>query len=280
MRSIWVETVEQAVSQAVVRINTCLPPDIEKALAQALYKETNPAAAHCLQILLENTQIATEDKVPLCQDTGMVVVHLELGQDVHVKGGSLEEAINQGVRDGYQRGFLRKSIVQDPFQRINTGDNTPAIIHTRLVEGDQMRLVIAAKGAGSENMGQLAMLKPAAGIEGVKNFILKVVQEAGGNPCPPIIVGVGVGGNMEKATLMAKQAVLREIGRSNPHTAIAAMEAEMLARINALGIGVQGLGGETTALAVNIETYPTHMASLPVAVNLGCHSTRRVTIDL
>lgn len=279
MRTITVDTITQAVSEAVIRVNTYLPPDIQNGLEAALSRETNPAACQSLKVLLENAIIASEDHVPLCQDTGMIVAHMELGQDVHVVGGSLEEAINQGVRDGYRRGFLRKSVVKDPFDRINTTDNTPAIIHIHLVEGDRIRILISAKGAGSENMGQLVMLKPAAGVEGVKEFILKVVREAGGNPCPPIVVGVGIGGNMEKAALMAKHALLREIGQPNPRPDLAAMEAEMLQRINNLGIGVQGLGGKNTALAVNIETYPTHIASLPVAVNLGCNSTRRITID-
>ncbi|MEQ8201279.1 MAG: fumarate hydratase [Syntrophomonadaceae bacterium] len=280
MRSISAETIAQAISEAVIKINTHLPGDIRTALEQALGRETNPAARQSLQIILENARIAPEDQVPLCQDTGMVSAHVEMGQDVHISGGSLEEAINRGVRDGYQRGYLRKSIVKDPFDRINTGDNTPAVIHIHLVQGDTLRIMLSAKGAGSENMGQLAMLKPAAGIEGVKQFILKVVREADSNPCPPIIVGVGVGGNMEKAALMAKWAVLLPVGQPNPRPELAKLEAEMLTAINDLKIGVQGLGGDTTALAVHIETYPTHMASLPVAVNLGCHSTRRTAIDL
>ncbi len=280
MRTIAVDTIQQAVSAAVIRVNTYLPADIQNGLEAALSRETNPTARQSLQVLLENAAIAAQDQVPLCQDTGMIVAYIELGQGVQVVGGSLEEAINQGVRDGYQRGFLRKSIVRDPFERINTNDNTPAIIHIRLVEGDRMRILISAKGAGSENMGQLAMLKPAAGVDGVKEFILKVVREAGGNPCPPMVVGVGIGGNMEKAALMAKHALLRPIGQPNPRPDMAALEAEMLQKINGLGVGVQGLGGENTALVVNIETYPTHMASLPVAVNLGCNSTRRITVDL
>ncbi|NLN86444.1 MAG: fumarate hydratase [Syntrophomonadaceae bacterium] len=280
MRSISAETVAEAVCQAVIEINTHLPGDIEMAMEQALDRETNPAARRSLQILLENARIAPQDQVPLCQDTGMVVAYVEVGQDVHISGGSLEAAVNQGIHDGYLRGYLRKSIVQDPFNRVNTGDNTPAIIHFHLVEGEALRILLAAKGAGSENMGQLAMLKPAAGIEGVKQFILKVVREAGSNPCPPIIVGVGVGGNMEKAASMAKVAVLRPVGEPNSQPELARLEAGMLAAINDLGIGVQGLGGATTALAVHIETFATHMASLPVAVNLGCHSTRRTCINL
>lgn len=280
MRIISVEAVAEAVSQAVRQINTHLPSDIQVALEQARGRETNPAALRSLQILLENACIAPQDQVPLCQDTGMVSAHVDLGQDVYISGGSLQAAINQGVHDGYLRGYLRKSIVSDPFNRINTGDNTPAIMNIHLVEGETLRILLAAKGAGSENMGQLAMLKPVAGMEGVKQFILKVVREAGSNPCPPIIVGVGVGGTMEKAAAMAKMAVLRPVGQPNPRPELARLEAEMLTAVNDLGIGVQGLGGDTTALAVHIETFATHMASLPVAVNLGCHSTRRISIDL
>lgn len=280
MREIHVEKIRTSVGTAVIEANTNLPEDVRAALQTALLKESSPAAAHFLDIILENAQIAVQDKMPLCQDTGLVVAHVELGQEVQLIGGGLEAAINQGVRDGYQRGYLRKSVVNDPFERKNTGDNTPAIIHIHLVEGEVLRITLLPKGAGSENMGQLVMLKPSAGIEGVKEFILKVVREAAGNPCPPIIVGVGVGGNMEKAALLAKHALLREVGQPNPRPELADLEGEMLQKINHLGIGVQGLGGNTTALAVNIETYPTHIACLPVAVNLGCHSTRRITLEL
>ncbi len=280
MRSIDVEVIQKAVADALIKANTTLPDDILAALEQALLKETNPVAAACLQIILDNAGIAARENMPLCQDTGMVIAYIDMGQEVHIIGGTLEDSINEGVRDGYVRGYLRKSVVKDPFDRINTGDNTPAILHLNLVPGERLRITLMAKGAGSENMGQLAMLKPSAGVEGVKEFILKAVREAGGNPCPPIIVGVGVGGNMEKAAALAKQALLRAVGVPNPRPEIAALEDEMLQKINALGIGVQGLGGNTTALAVNIETYPTHIASLPVAVNLGCHSTRHIAIDL
>ena len=280
MRSISTETIAKAIAEAVIQVNTHLPVDIQAALEQALSIETNPAARRSLQILAENACIAAQDKVPLCQDTGMVITHIELGQDVHISGGLLEEAINRGVRDGSGHGYLRQSIVRDPFNRTNTGDNTPAVIHIHLVAGEGLRIMLTAKGAGSENMGQLAMLKPAAGVEGVKQFILKVVQEAGGNPCPPVIVGVGVGGNMEKAALMAKEALLRPVGQPNPRSELAKLEMEILTAINDLKIGVQGLGGDTTALAVHIETFPTHIASLPVAVNLGCHCTRRANIEL
>lgn len=280
MRNIDAEIIQRTVADAVIKANTILPDDILTALERAFLQETNPVAASCLEIILENARIAARENVPLCQDTGLVVAYVEIGQEVYIIGGNLKDSINNGVRDGYLRGYLRKSVVRDPFNRINTGDNTPAIIHIDLVPGDGLRITLMAKGAGSENMGQLAMLKPAAGLEGVKEFILKVVREAGGNPCPPIIVGVGVGGNMEKAAILAKQALLRKVGQPNPSQEIAALEEEMLQKINGLGIGVQGLGGNTTALAVNIETFPTHIASLPVAVNLGCHSTRHVSIDL
>ena len=280
MRQINVEQIKKAVESAVIEANTNLPEDVRAALQTALTKETSASGSRCLQIILENAQIAEQDKMALCQDTGMVVAHIELGQEVHLVGGEIENAVNQGIRDGYRRGYLRKSVVSDPFTRINTGDNTPAVIHIHLMAGDGLRIVLLPKGAGSENMGQLAMLKPSAGMEGVKEFILKVVREAEGNPCPPIIVGVGVGGNMEKAALLAKHALLREVGRPNAQPDLAALEEEMLQKVNDLRIGVQGLGGDTTALAVNIETYPTHIACLPVAVNLGCHSTRRITVDL
>jgi fumarate hydratase subunit alpha len=278
MRQVSVDEVRKVVAAAVIEANTVLPPDVQEALQSALDRESNPAAARFLDIILDNARIAAREKMALCQDTGMVVAHIQLGQDVHLIGGELEEAINQGVREGYQRGYLRKSVVKDPFTRVNTGDNTPAIIHIHLAAGEGLRITLLPKGAGSENMGQLAMLKPSAGVEGVKAFVLQVVREAGGNPCPPIIVGVGVGGNMEKAALLAKQALLREVGQPNPRPDLAALEAEILKGINSLGIGVMGLGGDTTALAVNIETFPTHIACLPVAVNLGCHSTRRIIL--
>jgi len=280
MRQVNVEEVKKSVEGAIIEANTNLPEDVQRALQTAMATESSASASRFLQIILENAQIAACDKMALCQDTGMVVAHIELGQEVHLVGGQLEEAVNQGIRDGYLRGYLRKSVVNDPFERKNTGDNTPAIIHIHLAAGDGLRITLFPKGAGSENMGQLAMLKPSAGIDGVKEFILKVVREASGNPCPPIIVGVGVGGNMEKAALLAKHALLREVGQPNPRPELQTLEEEMLNKINDLGIGVQGLGGDTTALAVNIETYPTHIACLPVAVNLGCHSTRRITIEV
>lgn len=280
MRQIHVDEITRVVEEAVLEANIRLPADIIRALQNSLDKESSPLAKRFLQIILENAEMAGSQCLALCQDTGLVVVDLELGQDVLLVGGDMEKAINQGVRNGYQRGYFRKSVVNDPFKRINTGDNTPAIVHLHLVPGQKLRLTVLPKGGGSENMGQLALLKPSQGIAGIKDFIIKVVKEAGGNPCPPIIVGAGIGGNMEKAALLAKQALLREVGSKNPDPDIAALEEEMLAKVNALEIGPQGMGGDTTALAVHIETYPTHIASLPIAVNLGCHSTRRVTVEL
>jgi len=279
MREINVKQVKASIKDAVIRANTILPFDIQTALQKASAIEKHPSAIRFLEIILENARIAAAENIPLCQDTGLVVVHVELGQDVHLVGGNLENAINQGIAEGYREGYLRKSIVNDPLERINTGDNTPAIIHVNLVEGEKLRMTVLPKGAGSENMGQVAMLKPSAGINGVKEFIVKAVREAGGNPCPPLVVGVGIGGNLEKAALLAKHALLREIGVPNPQPSLRALETELMEKINGLGIGVQGLGGSTTALAVNIETYPTHIACLPVAVNLSCHSTRRLTLE-
>jgi len=224
--------------------------------------------------LMNNAQIAADEKVPMCQDTGFAVVFVELGQDVHIEGGLLEDAVNEGVRRGYTGGYLRKSIVGHPLERVNTGDNTPAVLHVKLVPGEQMKIIVAPKGGGSENMSAIKMLKPAEGVEGVKKFILDTVRAAGPNPCPPVIVGVGIGGTMEKAALIAKEALLRPVGTSSPRPEIAALESEILNDVNALGIGPQGLGGICTALAVHVEIYPAHIASLPVAVNINCHASR------
>ncbi len=279
MRKIDCKDIIDKVAEAVVTANVDLPADVLKAINEAIKVEDSPAARHILQIILDNAQIASNEKMALCQDTGMVVINVEIGQDVHIVGGSLERALNEGIRKGYVEGYLRKSVVEEPLVRINTGDNTPGIIHYNIVEGSQLKLTLFPKGAGSENMGRVAMLKPSQGLEGVRDFVLQVVKEAGGNPCPPIIVGVGIGGNMEKAALLAKKALLRPLDIRNSDPRIAALEAEWLSNINDLGIGPQGLGGKTTALGVNIEVFATHIASLPVAVNLGCHSTRRIVLE-
>lgn len=278
MRKIHSDEIVAVVIRAVREANTRLPVDIVQALKSAREREGNTRARSFLDIILANAAIACKEEMALCQDTGLVVVDIELGQEVSLEGDLLDAAVNEGIRQGYRQGFFRNSIVADPFNRINTGDNTPAVIHTRLVPGEQLRLTVLPKGAGSENMGQVAMLKPAQGIEGVKEFILQVVEQAGANPCPPIIVGAGVGGNMEMAAYLAKRALTRPVDQPHPRPELAILEAEMLKRVNATGIGPQGMGGDTTALAVHIEVYPTHIASLPVAVNLGCHSTRRATV--
>lgn len=279
MRRIKAEKISDAVARALIEANTRLPEDVVYALQAALEKESSARARRFLEIILENAELACNEGWALCQDTGMVVAEVEVGQEVYIEG-DFSQAINQGVRTGYERGYFRKSVVKDPFNRINSGDNTPAIIHTCLVPGEEIRIALLPKGAGSENMGQLAMLKPAAGLEGVKDFIIKVVREAGANPCPPIIVGVGAGGNMETAALLAKKALLRPVNQHHPRSDLAELEAEMLEEVNRLGVGPQGMGGDTTALAVNIEVYPTHIASLPAAVSLGCHSTRRMVVTI
>jgi len=270
----------QGVKRAVIKANTILPDDILAALQLAAEKESSSRGRMFLNIILENAAIAQKEKMALCQDTGMLAAYIKLGQEVKIVGGSLEAAVNAGVRDGYQEGYFRKSIVNDPFIRVNTGDNTPAIIHIRMVEGEHFRITVLPKGAGSENMGQVAMLKPSQGINGAKDFIVQVVETAGANACPPLVVGVGIGGSMDKAADLAKQALMRPINLPHSSPEIAALEKEMLLRINALGIGPQGMGGDTTALGVNINTFPTHIACLPVAVVLGCHCTRRCSIEL
>jgi len=266
-----IETIEILCQKAANDLGT----DVEELLRQGLDREESPLGQHILEQIMENAALARQKNMPICQDTGLTVVFAEIGQDVHITGGSLPEAINEGVRRGYTNGYLRKSVVADPlFGRKNTGDNTPAIIHTEIVPGDKLRLVVVPKGAGSENMGALKMLTPAEGISGVKEFVLDTVIRAGGNPCPPVIVGVGIGGNMEKAVLLAKKALLRKAGSSNPDKNYAALERELLNEINKTGIGPQGLGGRITALAVHIESFSTHIATLPVAVNLNCHASR------
>ncbi|MFZ5633744.1 MAG: fumarate hydratase [Bacillota bacterium] len=254
--------------------NYFLGADVLKALEKKQQEEISLTGKDILKQLLLNAKIAKEDLVPMCQDTGFAVVFLELGQEVRITGGSLYDAVNKGVRKGYTEGYLRKSIVDHPLKRVNTGDNTPAVIHTKLVPGDSLKITVAPKGAGSENMSAVKMLKPAEGLEGVKKFVVEAVKAAGPNPCPPIVVGVGIGGTFEKCALLAKEALLRELGRPSHLPEIAAIERELLEEINSLGIGPQGLGGKTTALAVHIEIYPCHIASLPVAVNINCHAAR------
>jgi fumarate hydratase subunit alpha len=275
LREIPVEQITETVKRLCIEAACNLPGDAEQLIKKNQALEESKFGKYIFQQIVENIELARKENQAMCQDTGITVVYLEVGQEVHITGGSLIEAVNEGVRQGYTQGYLRKSVVIDPvLNRKNTGDNTPAVIHTEIVPGDKLRIMVVPKGAGSENMGALKMLKPSDGLEGVKDFILKTVREAGGNPCPPIIVGVGIGGTMEKATMLAKKALTRKAGTPNPDPGYAQLEQELLERINQLGIGPQGLGGRITALAVHIETYPTHIATMPVAVNLNCHATR------
>lgn len=280
MKQIHINEISDAVEKLCMEANYDLGADIMTGFEKALQTESSPLGREVLEHLIENAAIAHEERVPMCQDTGMAVVFAEVGQDVHVAGGSLTEALNEGVRRGYEKGFLRKSVVNDPFERVNTGDNTPAIIHYDIVPGDKIHITVAPKGFGSENMGALKMCKPSEGLEGAMNFVVETVDKAGGNPCPPIIVGVGVGGTMEKATFLAKKALTRTLGQPHPEERLAKIEQELLERINKLGIGPQGFGGNTTALAVHLEVYPTHIAGMPVAVNIGCHATRHQEVTL
>ena len=274
MREIDCEQIILAVKNLCINANCFLPADVRRALETARETEQSEVGRAILGDLSENYRLADAEHLPICQDTGMAVLFVELGQEVHITGGLLEDALNEGVRRGYVDGLLRLSVVADPIRRGNTGDNTPAIIHTRIVPGDKLKITVAPKGFGSENMSRLGMLKPSDGEQGVKDFVLETVRLAGPNPCPPIVVGVGVGGTFEKAALLAKQALLRPVGSHHPDPYYAAMEQELLEKINQLGIGPQGFGGETTALGVQIETYPTHIAGMPVAVNINCHATR------
>lgn len=273
MRQIAAENITRAVASLCIKANCFLGEDIVRAFKLAEKTETDALSRDIILRLLENAGIAAQDMLPICQDTGMAVVFVELGQDVHIQG-NLTEAINKGVIKGYQEGYLRKSVVNDPIERINTQDNSPAVIHYDVVPGDSLKITVAPKGFGSENMSALKMLKPSQGLDGVKNFVLETVKNAGPNPCPPIIVGVGVGGTMEKAALLAKTALLRPVGSHNPQSSWDTVEAELLGAINSMGIGPAGFGGKTTALAVHISPWPTHIAGLPVAVNIGCHVTR------
>ena len=274
MRTVQVEEIRKAVKEMCIQANYFLSEDMKARLDQAAADEASPLGRQVLAQLQENLKIAGEDMIPICQDTGMAVVFLKVGQDVHLEGGGLTDAVNQGVRDGYVEGFLRKSVVGDPLERVNTGDNTPAVIHYEIVEGDQVEITLAPKGFGSENMSRVFMLKPADGIQGVKDAILTAVRDAGPNACPPVVVGVGIGGTFEKCALMAKHALTRNLDEESPVPYVRDLEKEMLEKINSLGIGPGGLGGRVTALAVNIETYPTHIAGLPVAVNICCHVNR------
>lgn len=280
MKNIDAKVIEDTVARLCIEANLRLPPDVINAIESAEKAEPWDGAKRILSLLGDNVRIASEKTLPVCQDTGMACVFVELGQDVHIDGGDFEEAVNNGVRRGYGEGYLRKSVVCDPLRRVNTGDNTPALLTVKLTRGDKMRITVMPKGFGSENMSALKMLKPADGIEGVKNFVLETVEKAGANPCPPIIVGVGIGGSFDKAAYLAKHALLRPVDEPNPDEYYAALESELLDKINALGIGPQGFGGKTTALAVLIEAMPTHVAGLPVAVNISCHATRRASASL
>jgi len=280
MRDININSIIEAVRNMCMDANYYLNGDIKQAMQKGLQSEQSPIGAEIIEKLLKNAELAAKKKVAICQDTGMAVVFVTLGQEVHISGGGLSDAINEGVRRGYNEGYLRKSVVSDPIKRINTGDNTPAVIHYEIVPGDFLKIELAPKGFGSENMSALKMLKPSDGIEGVKSFILETVDKAGPNPCPPIVVGVGIGGTMEKASILAKKSLLRPINIRSGIEYVKNLENEMLQRINELGIGPAGLGGSNTALAVNVETYPTHIAGLPVAVNISCHVTRHAEVIL
>lgn len=280
MREINAKDIAALVARMCIESNCYLNEDIENALRDGQKAEKKPLAAEILGDIIKNAEIARRDEVPICQDTGMAVFFLELGQDVHITGGGLYDAVNEGVRQGYRDGYLRKSVVADPIRRGNTNDNTPAIIHTDIVDGDGFKITIAPKGFGSENMSGVKMLKPSDGLDGVLDFVVETVRNASGNPCPPIVVGVGIGGTMEKAAILSKKALLRDIRESHPDKYYADIEAELLKRINALDIGPQGFGGVTTAIGVNVETFPTHIAGLPVAVNISCHVTRHMTKEI
>ena len=280
LREINVSLIKDQIADMCVKASHFLSEDMKAALDKASENETSPLARDILSQLQDNLKIAGEDMIPICQDTGMAVVFLEIGQDVHLTGGDLTEAVNEGVRKGYTEGYLRKSVVKDPLIRENTGDNTPAIIHEKIVPGDKVRITLAPKGFGSENMSRVFMLKPAQGIEGVKEAVLTAVRDAGPNACPPMVVGVGIGGDFEKAAIMAKEALTRKVGEPSPLEHIRKLEEELLKEINKTGIGPGGLGGSTTALAVNINTYPTHIAGLPVAVNICCHVNRHISVTI
>ncbi|GIM29931.1 fumarate hydratase [Clostridium polyendosporum] len=280
MKEVHISEIIRAVKDLCISSNYYLSSDIKNRLTEARDDESWSIAKDILEKIIQNADIAKNENVPMCQDTGMACVFVDLGQDVHIVGGSLEDAINEGVRLGYEDGYLRKSVVKDPIHRVNTKDNTPAVITYNIVQGDKLKITVAPKGFGSENMSALKMLKPSDGIEGVKEFIIETVKKAGPNPCPPIVVGIGIGGTFDKVASLAKRALLRNVDKRNTDPYYAELEKELLQKINNLGIGPQGFGGKTTGLAVNIEVYPTHIAGLPVAVNINCHATRHAEIEL
>lgn len=277
VREIEAAKITDTVKRLCIQANVILPEDVKNCIIKRKSEENWASAREILDRIEENFELAAAENVPICQDTGVACVFLEIGQEVHIAGGDITQAVNEGVRQGYAEGYLRKSVVRDPLDRVNTGDNTPAMIYYDIVPGDKIKITVAPKGFGSENMSQIKMLRPSDGIEGVKAFVLKAVEEAGPNPCPPIIVGVGIGGTFDKAALLAKKALLRETGTPSADPLYAKLEEELLEKINALGIGPQGFGGKTTALAVAVEHYPTHIAGLPVAVNINCHVARHKT---
>jgi fumarate hydratase subunit alpha len=280
MRDLHVSEITKAVKELCKSANYFLGEDVLKRLKDCLQLEESPAGKEVLQKIIENAAIGRSEEVPLCQDTGFTVVFAELGQEVHIVGGAFAEAIHEGVRKGYEEGYLRKSIVSDPIERKNTGDNTPAVIHTDIVPGDKLKLIVTPKGGGSENMSEVKMMAPAAGVEGVKEFVIDRVKRSGANPCPPVIVGVGIGGTFEKCAQIAKRALLRQVGSRHPNPYYAKLEEELLEEINKLGIGPQGFGGRCTALDVLIEVHPCHIASFPVAVNMQCHVARHRQVIL
>lgn len=281
MREIHVDNIINTVEALCIQAGCDLGEDVEALIKEGLKKEESDFGKYIIEQILDNVDLARRENVAMCQDTGVAVVYVEIGQDVHIAGGNLQEAIHEGVRRGYTNGYLRKSVVADPlFDRINTKDNTPAVIHMNIVAGDRLKLMVVPKGAGSENMGAIKMLKPSEGVDGVKDFVINTVVNAGGNPCPPVIVGVGIGGTMEKATMLAKEALTRKAGAAHPDEQYAQLEKDILEKINLSGVGPQGIGGRVTALAVHIEHYPTHIATLPVAVNLNCHASRHAEAEL
>lgn len=280
MREIHISKIIDTVKELCIEANYYLSNDVKRALCNAKENETWPLAENILDQIILNSDIAKNENMPICQDTGMACIFIDIGQDVHIVGGLLDDAINEGVRRGYEEGFLRKSVVKDPINRINTKDNTPAIIYYNMVAGDKIKITVAPKGFGSENMSRIKMLKPSDGLQGVKDFIIETVKLAGPNPCPPIVIGVGIGGTFDKAAYLAKKALIRPLDKRNEDKFYSDLEEELLDNINKLGIGPQGFGGKTTALGLNIETYPTHIAGLPVAVNINCHATRHKEREL